>query len=158
MSVPVSIWGVQLHGLLKNKWDYRIGIFNGTGSDVNMAKKTMSDDLHIPSLLYAGRLAYMPKGALPSYQGDPDDLTNDKVSYAASVSYNVEANWESSNDLRLGVEYTRLINRLYLSAEGLCHADEIYQTSESRRTLLVFGGICAGRLFCNAQVATGCPV
>ena len=110
--------GVQLHGLLKNKWDYRIGIFNGTGSDVNMAKKTMSDDLHIPSLLYAGRLAYMPKGALPSYQGDPDDLTNDKVSYAASVSYNVEANWESSNDLRLGVEYTRLINRLYLSAEA----------------------------------------
>ena len=109
--------GVQLHGLLNDKWEYRAGIFNGTGSDVNAAKKTMSDDLKIPSLLYSGRLAFMPKGEMPLHQGDPDDLNNDKIMFATSVSYNVEANWESSNDFRTGFEFAWLKNRWYFGAE-----------------------------------------
>ena len=110
--------GVMMHGLLGNKWEYNLGIFNGTGIDVNLAQKTLSDDLHIPSLLYAARIAYMPKGPIPSHQGRIDDLDNDKIMFALSASYNVEANWQTTNDLRLGFEFTYLKNRLYLSAEA----------------------------------------
>ena len=56
--------GVMMHGLLGGKWEYNLGVFNGTGIDVNLAQKTLSDDLGIPSLLYAARVAYMPKGPL----------------------------------------------------------------------------------------------
>ena len=54
--------GVEIHGLLAGKFGYEVGLFNGTGASVNVAGKTLSDDWHIPSLLYAGRLTYMPKG------------------------------------------------------------------------------------------------
>lgn len=110
--------GVQMHGLIKNKWEYRIGFFNGTGIGVNGAKKTMSDDLGIPSLLYAGRVAYMPKGLMPTHQGSPDDLNNNKWLLALSTSYNVEANWQASNDFRAGFEFAYLYNRWYFTAEA----------------------------------------
>lgn len=110
--------GVMAHGLLRNKWEYNVGIFNGTGIEVNKAQKTLSDDLGIPSLLYAGRLAYMPKGPIPSHQGRTDDLRNNKLLFALSGSYNVEAEWQSCNDIRLGFEFSWLINRWYLSAEA----------------------------------------
>ncbi|WP_419034074.1 porin, partial [Dysgonomonas gadei] len=110
--------GVQVHGLIKNKWEYRVGIFNGTGITVNSAKKTISDDLHIPSLLYSGRIAYMPKGVMPTHQGSPDDLNNNKFLVALSSSYNVEANWQASNDFRAGLEFSYLYNRWYISAEA----------------------------------------
>ena len=110
--------GVMMHGIIKNKWEYNVGIFNGTGIDVNTAKKTISDDLHIPSLLYAARFAFMPNGPMPSHQGSIEDLANDKLMFALSASYNVEANWQTTNDLRLGFEFSYLKNRLYLSAEA----------------------------------------
>ncbi|MDR2475529.1 MAG: OprO/OprP family phosphate-selective porin, partial [Bacteroidales bacterium] len=90
--------GVQLHGILNRRWEYRLGVFNGTGIAVNGAKKTLSDDLGIPSLLYAGRIAYMPKGVMPAHQGSPDNLNDNKLLVALSTSYNVEANWQASND------------------------------------------------------------
>ena len=92
--------GVMMHGLLGGKWEYNLGVFNGTGIDVNMAQKTLSDDLGIPSLLYAARVAFMPKGPIPAHQGRIDDLHNDKIMFALSASYNVEANWQTTNDLR----------------------------------------------------------
>ncbi|MDF9831751.1 porin [Parabacteroides sp. PF5-6] len=111
--------GVQIHGLVKDKWNYQVGIFNGTGIDVNTANKTMSDDHDwLPSLLYTGRLAYMPKGVMPSTQGNPDNLNDDKMLFAVSGSYNVEAQSESSNDLRAGVEFAWIKNRFYFAAEG----------------------------------------
>ncbi len=110
--------GVQVHGLIGNKWEYRAGIFNGTGINVNAARKTLSDDLGIPSLLYAGRIAFMPKGSMPTHQGSPSDLQNNKWLIALSGSYNVEANWQASNDLRAGIEFSYLINRWYFSAEA----------------------------------------
>lgn len=110
--------GIELHGLLNGKWDYGIGLFNGSGIDINSAGKTMSDDHKwLPSLLYAGRLAYMPKGEMPSYQGNPDDLTNDKMLFALSTSYNVESESESTNDFRAGLEFAWLKNRWYVTAE-----------------------------------------
>jgi Phosphate-selective porin O and P len=108
-----------LHGLINRKWDYELGIFNGTGIDVNTAGKTMSDDHKwLPSLLYAGRLAYMPKGEMPAYQGNPDDLNNDKMLFALSTSYNVESESESTNDFRAGLEFAWLKNRWYITAEA----------------------------------------
>ncbi len=109
--------GVQVHGLLAGKWNYQLGIFNGTGIGVNTATKTFSDDYHIPSLLYTGRLAYMPKGIMPSSQGNPGNLRDDKMLFAVSTSYNVESENESTNDLRVGAEFAWIKNRLYLAGE-----------------------------------------
>ncbi len=111
--------GIQIHGLLNGKWNYQLGLFNGTGIGVNTATKTMSDDHSwLPSLLYAGRMAYMPKGTMPSTQGNPNDLHDDKISIALAASYNVEAESESSNDLRAGVEFAWIKDRFYFAAEG----------------------------------------
>lgn len=110
--------GAQFYGVFKNKLEYNLGIFNGTGIEINSPTKTSSDDLGIPSMLYAARIAYMPLGKMPLHQGDPDDLKGRHLLIAPSVSYNVEANWESSNDLRTGLEFAVLVKRFYLSAEG----------------------------------------
>ncbi|MDH6359030.1 porin [Parabacteroides sp. PF5-9] len=111
--------GIQVHGLVNDKWNYQVGVFNGTGIGVNTANKTMSDDHDwLASLLYAGRLAYMPKGVMPTTQGDPSNLKDDKMSIAISTSYNVEAQSESSNDFRAGVEFSWIKDRFYFAAEG----------------------------------------
>lgn len=109
--------GVEVHGLVKEKFGYEVGIFNGTGSSVNLATKTFSDDWHIPSLLYAGRVTYMPKGVMPSTQGNPNRLHEDKILFGLSTSLNVESENESTNDYRAGAEFAMLKNRLYLGAE-----------------------------------------
>lgn len=109
--------GVELHGLLGDKFGYQIGLFNGTGIDVNTATKTFSDDWHIPSLLYAGRVTYMPKGVMPATQGSPNRLHEDKLLFGASTSLNVESENESTNDFRAGLEFAMMRNRLYLGAE-----------------------------------------
>ncbi len=109
--------GVEIHGMFKNKFGYEIGIFNGTGSSVNVADKTLSDDWHIPSLLYAGRFTYMPKGVMPSTQGNPNRLNEDKMLFGISASLNVESESESTNDTRVGAEFAWLKNRLYIGAE-----------------------------------------
>lgn len=109
--------GVEVHGLIRDKFGYEVGIFNGTGSSVNTAGKTLSDDWHIPSLLYAGRVTYMPKGIMPSNQGDPRRLHEDKLLFGLSTSLNVESESESTNDFRAGAEFAMLKDRLYLGAE-----------------------------------------
>lgn len=109
--------GVEIHGLLGKKWGYEAGIFNGTGASVNTAGKTFSDDWHIPSLLYAGRLSFMPKGVMPATQGNPERLNEDKYMIAASTSLNVESESESTNDFRAGLEFAMLKDKLYLGAE-----------------------------------------
>ena len=108
--------GIAIHGLL-NKVGYELGIFNGTGASVNTAGKTFSDDWHIPSLLYAGRLTYMPKGVMPQTQGNPNRLHEDKILFGVSSSLNVESESESTNDFRAGLEFAMLKNKLYLAAE-----------------------------------------
>ena len=132
--------GVMMHGLIKNKWEYNIGVFNGTGIDVNLAQKTISDDFGIPSLLYAARIAYMPKGAIPSHQGSSDDLYNDKIMFALSAGYNVEANWQTTNDFRLGFEFTYLKNRLYLSAEAYYMNSALVKRQRVDASYDYFGG------------------
>lgn len=109
--------GVEVHGLLADKLGYEVGLFNGTGISVNMAGKTFSDDWHIPSLLYAGRFTYMPKGVMPSTQGNPNRLNEDKLMLGLSTSLNVESENESTNDYRAGLEFAMLKRKLYLGAE-----------------------------------------
>ncbi len=110
--------GVEFHGVVKDKFGYEVGLFNGTGSAVNTATKTLSDDWHIPSLLYAGRLTYMPFGVMPSTQGNPNLLHEHKMLIGASGSMNVESESESTNDARVGLEFAMLWNRWYFAAEG----------------------------------------
>lgn len=109
--------GVEMHGLVADKFGYQIGLFNGTGIEVNGAGKTFSDDWHIPSLLYSGRITYMPKGVMPATQGSPNRLHEDKLLFGASTSVNVESENESTNDVRAGLEFAMMKNRLYLAAE-----------------------------------------
>lgn len=109
--------GVEVHGLLADKFGYEVGLFNGTGISVNTAGKTFSDDWHIPSLLYAGRFTYMPKGVMPSTQGNPNRLNEDKLMLGVSTSLNVGSENESTNDYRAGLEFAMLKRKLYLGAE-----------------------------------------
>ena len=109
--------GIELHGLLADKFGYQVGLFNGTGIQVNTAGKTFSDDWHIPSLLYAGRFTYMPKGVMPTSQGSANRLNEDKLLFGISTSMNVESENESTNDYRAGAEFAMMKNRLYLGAE-----------------------------------------
>lgn len=109
--------GVELHGLVGGKFGYQAGIFNGTGSAVNTATKTWSDDWHIPSMLYCARLTYQPNGVMPATQGNPNQLNLNKMLVGLSASLNVESENESTNDFRAGAEFAWLYNRLYLGAE-----------------------------------------
>ena len=110
--------GVELHGVVKDRFGYELGLFNGTGSGVNTASKTLSDDWHIPSLLYAGRLTYMPWGMMPSTQGNPNLLHERKMLIGLSGSMNVESESESTNDARMGLEFAMLYNRWYFAGEA----------------------------------------
>ena len=108
--------GAEVHGNF-GKFGYEAGLFNGTGAGTNAATKTFSDDWHIPSLLYAGRLSFMPLGAMPSTQGSPKVMETNRLMFAISTSLNVESESESTNDFRAGFEFAWLCNRLYLGGE-----------------------------------------
>ena len=110
--------GVEMHGFIDNKLGYEVGLWNGTGSAQNSATKTVSDDWHIPSLLYACRLTYQPKGAMPMTQGNPKLQHEDKMLFGISANYNVESENESTNDFRAGVEFAMLKNKWYVGAEA----------------------------------------
>ena len=106
--------GLMVHGNIGKWWGYEAGLFNGTGSSINTASKTLSDDWHIPSLLYATRFTWAPMGAMPATQGNPNMLHLNRLQLAASASINVESESESTNDTRLGLEASWLYNKLYL--------------------------------------------
>ena len=118
--------GFQFHGKLKltpkrqNSWlmGYELGLWNGSGSGVNTATKTLSDDAHIPSLLYAGRLTFMPWGAMPATQGNSHMLTGRHMLFGVSGGINVESESESTNDTRIGVEWSMLHGRWYAATEA----------------------------------------
>lgn len=110
--------GVEVHGLIAGKWGYQAGVFNGTGTDINLATKTWSDDWHIPSLLYAARLTWQPFGVMPATQGDPRRLDSNKMLLGVSGSLNVESENESTNDFRLGLEWSWIKNRWYFGLEA----------------------------------------
>lgn len=139
--------GVEVHGLVNKKFGYEVGIFNGTGSSVNTATKTFSDDWHIPSLLYAGRITYMPKGIMPATQGNPNRLREDKLLFGFSSSLNVESESESTNDFRAGTEFAMLKNRLYLGAEIYYMQVGFTERQKIDKTYHYLGGYVQGGYF-----------
>lgn len=104
----------------RNEWlmGYEVGLWNGTGSGVNNATKTLSDDWHIPALLYAGRISFMPWGRMPKTQGNTHMLRGRHMEFAVSGGLNVESESESTNDSRLGLEFAMLYNRWYVGFEA----------------------------------------
>ena len=117
--------GVEFHGIAKlnkkpDSWliGYEVGLWNGSGSSVNAATKTFSDDWHIPALLYAGRLTFMPWGQMPATQGNAKMLKGRHMLFGISGGLNVESESESTNDTRLGAEFSMLLNRWYVGAEA----------------------------------------
>ena len=117
--------GVEFHGVAKlnkrqDSWmiGYEAGLWNGSGSSVNGATKTFSDDWHIPALLYAGRITFMPWGQMPATQGNAKMLKGRHMLFGISGGLNVESESESTNDTRLGAEFSMLLNRWYFGAEG----------------------------------------
>lgn len=144
--------GVELHGLVGEKFGYEVGLFNGTGISVNTASKTMSDDWHIPSLLYAGRLTYMPKGVMPATQGNPNRLKEDKILFGLSGSINVESESESSNDTRVGLEFAMLKNKLYLAAEAYYMNVGFTKRQKINESYNYLGGYVQGGYFVAPRV------
>lgn len=55
---------------------------------------------------------------MPTSQGSPENLNDDKMSIAVSASYNAEAEFLTSSDTRVGVEFAWIKNRWYVAAEG----------------------------------------
>ena len=117
--------GVEFHGVAKlnkrpDNWlmGYEVGLWNGSGSSINAATKTFSDDWHIPALLYAGRLTFMPWGQMPGTQGNAKMLIGRHMLFGISGGLNVESESESTNDARLGAEFSMLLNRWYFGAEA----------------------------------------
>ena len=144
--------GVEIHGFAANKFGYEIGIFNGTGASVNTATKTISDDWHIPSLLYAGRFTFMPKGIMPATQGNPDRLHEDKWMLGASANLNVESESESTNDTRAGLEFAMLKNKLYIGAEAYYMHVGFTDRQKIDKTYDFLGGYVQGGYFVAPRV------
>lgn len=144
--------GVQMHGLLQNTVGYQLGIFNGTGSTVNTATNTLSDENGLPSLLYAGRLTYMPKGPMPQYQGNPSRQNENYLLLGVSGSYNVEANYESSNDLRAGFEFAMLHNRWYVTAEAYMMSMDFVERQQESPVYTFWGSYAQAGYFVSSKV------
>lgn len=144
--------GVEFHGLAADKFGYEIGIFNGSGSTVNTATKTISDDWHIPSLLYAGRFTFMPKGVMPGTQGNPERLHEDKWMIGVSANLNVESENESTNDSRIGIEFALLKNKFYIGGEAYYMNIGFTDRQKIDKTYNFLGGYVQGGYFVAPRV------
>ncbi|MDE5791521.1 MAG: OprO/OprP family phosphate-selective porin [Muribaculaceae bacterium] len=144
--------GVEFHGMIKGKWGYQAGLFNGTGSNVNLATKTFSDDWHIPSLLYAGRLTFQPWGVMPATQGNPRQLDLDKLLVGVSASMNVESENESTNDFRAGVELAWMHKRLYLAGEAYYMHVGFTKRQKINESFNYLGGYVQGGYFITDRI------
>ena len=144
--------GVEIHGFAADKFGYEIGLFNGTGASVNTSTKTLSDDWHIPSLLYAGRFTFMPKGIMPATQGNPDRLHENKWMLGASANLNVESESESTNDTRVGLEFAMLRNKLYIGAEAYYMHVGFTDRQKIDETYDYLGGYVQGGYFVAPRV------
>ena len=155
--------GVEFHGTTAlnrhkpNAWlmGYEVGLWNGTGSSVNMATKTLSDDWHIPSLLYAGRITFMPWGQMPATQGNRHMLTGRHMLIGLSGGLNVESESESTNDGRMGVEWSMLWNRWYAAAEGYWMHVGFTERQKIDRTYNFWGAYAQVGYFCTSRLQVG---
>jgi hypothetical protein len=147
--------GVEVHGFIANKFGYEVGIWNGTGSAQNGATKGLSDDNHLPSLMYAGRLTFQPKGPMPMTQGNPKLLHEDKMLFGISANFNNEAESESTNDFRAGFEFAMLKNRWYLGLEAYYMHIGFTDRQKIDDTYNYWGGYAQVGYFVHPQVQLG---
>lgn len=156
--------GVEFHGVTslgrerrEEGWmmGYEVGLWNGTGSAVNTATKTLSDDWHIPSLLYAGRLTFMPWGQMPTTQGNSHMLSGRHMLFGLSGGLNVESESESTNDGRMGVEWAMLLNRWYVAAEGYWMHVGFTNRQKIDRTFNYWGAYGQVGYFCTPCIQVG---
>jgi Phosphate-selective porin O and P len=110
--------GAMVHGMVAQRLEYQLGVFNGEGGGLNTPNSTLSDSNRIPGLLYAARLAYYPMGTMKPEETASLEPSGPRVLLALSGSYNVEANAESSDDLRLGVEAAARYQRVFIASEA----------------------------------------
>lgn len=143
--------GAMVHGNIGKWWGYEAGLFNGTGASINTSTKTISDDWHIPSLLYATRVTWSPMGVMPATQGNPKMLNLNKLMVAASANINVESESESTNDTRLGLEGAWLYNRLYLGAELYYMHVGFTKRQKIHNSFNYWGGYVQGGYFVSPQ-------
>ncbi len=144
--------GVMVHGNIGTKWNYMAGLFNGTGSGTNKATKTFSDDWHIPSLLYAGRIAWTPFGAMPRTQGNSKMLNENKLEVALSGGINVESESESTNDSRMGLEVNYLYGKWYFGGEAYWMHVGFTKRQKIDEGYDYFGGYAQAGYFVHPQV------
>ena len=109
--------GFLLHGVLFDRVEWQVGVFSGEGPDTNRPTSSVDDDSGVPALLYAARVAIAPVGLVPPREGGPGYPTDFRFHVAGSVSYDVEANGATSNDLRVGVEVVFSGGGFYASTE-----------------------------------------
>ena len=157
--------GVQFHGIAPlcrhtdkgNGWHmgYEIGVWNGSGSGVNTAQKTFSDDWHFPSLLYGGRIIFMPWGKMPATQGNPRLLNRRHLSFGISGSLNVESENESTNDARLAAEFAMLHGRWYVAAEGYWMHVGFTERQKIDETFDYWGAYAQVGYFCTPSLQVG---
>ena len=143
--------GAMVHGNIGKWWGYEAGLFNGTGASINTSTKTISDDWHIPSLLYATRVTWTPMGIMPATQGNPKMLNLNKLMVAASANINVESESESTNDTRLGLEGAWLYKRLYLGTELYFMHVGFTKRQKIHDSFNYWGGYLQGGYFVSPQ-------
>ena len=143
--------GFRRHWLM----GYEAGLFNGSGAAVNTATKTFSDDWHIPSLLYAGRLTFMPWGQMPATQGNNHMLSGRHMLFGVSGGLNVESESESTNDGRLGAEFSMLYNRWYVAAEGYWMHVGFTERQKIDQTFNYWGAYAQLGYFCTDYLQVG---
>lgn len=152
--------GVEFHGItpMNDKdWlvNYQVGLWNGTGSGVNGATKTFSDDTGIPSLLYAGRITFMPWGRMPKTQGNSRMLRGKHMEFGLSGGINVESENESTNDTRLGAEFSMLYNRWYVGAEAYWMHVSFTKRQKINESFNFWGGYAQVGYFFNRNIQAG---
>ncbi len=143
--------GAMVHGNIGKWWGYEAGLFNGAGASINTSTKTISDDWHIPSLLYATRVTWTPMGIMPATQGNPKMLNLNKLMVAASANLNVESESESTNDTRLGLEGAWLYKRLYLGTELYYMHVGFTKRQKIHDSFNYWGGYLQGGYFVSPQ-------
>lgn len=152
--------GVEFHGIAQmndKDWlvNYQVGLWNGTGSGVNGATKTFSDDAGIPSLLYAGRITFMPWGKMPKTQGNSRMLRGKHMEFGLSGGINVESENESTNDTRLGAEFSMLYNRWYVGAEAYWMHVSFTKRQKINESFNFWGGYAQVGYFFNRNIQAG---
>ena len=69
---------------------------------------------------------------MPSNQGNPNRLKEDKILFGLSTSLNVESENESTNDYRAGAEFAMLKKPSLSGSGALLYERWFHQTTENR--------------------------